>query len=129
MMVKFIIRFITVVSIFSLLGCIDVTIKSSVSKNPDAEEVLQLDKDANIFQWDDLIYQTDIEWVNDLKLTKKEPVGEITELYTEEGTKSFKHGMANKLPIGTKIYSTNENGILIADYNDKEMYYLALVEG
>ncbi|KYC89896.1 hypothetical protein B4102_3903 [Heyndrickxia sporothermodurans] len=38
--------------------------------------------------------------------------------------------MANKLPIGAKIYSAKERGdILIAEYNGEEKYYLALVEG
>ncbi|MFF2450289.1 hypothetical protein ACFVSW_24905 [Neobacillus sp. NPDC058068] len=119
-----------VVSLFYLSGCIDSETKTSVSKHPDAEEVLRLDENANIFQWEGLIYKTDIDWINELELTKKELVGEITKLFTNEDTKSFKNGMANKLPIGTKIYSTNENeGILIVEYNSEEKYYLAMVEG
>jgi hypothetical protein len=118
-----------IVSMFYITGCVGSETKTSVSKHPDAEEVLRLDRNANIFQWEGLIYQTDIDWVNELELTKKESVGEITELFTNEDTKSFKNGMANKLPLGAKIYSTDENGILIVEYNGEEKRYLALVEG
>jgi hypothetical protein len=124
---------IFIMSSFYLSGCtkagneIEQTVTTS---NPDAEETLRLDKDADIFQWEDLIYKTDIDWVNELKLTKKEQLGEIEELFTNGSPKSFKNGMANKLPIGAKIYSAKERGdILIVEYNGEEKYYLALVEG
>ncbi|MBU8878291.1 hypothetical protein BGM26_04725 [Bacillus sp. FJAT-29790] len=118
------------VSLFYLSGCVDSETKTSASRHPDAEEVLRLDENANIFQWEGLIYKTDIDWVNELELSKKELVGAITELFTNQDTKSFKNGMANKLPIGTKIYSTNESeGIFIVEYKGEEKYYLSLVEG
>lgn len=118
------------VSIIYLSGCVNPETNTSVTTHPDAVEVLRLNEDANIFQWEGLIYQTDIDWVNELELTKKELVGEITEIYQNEDPNSFRNGMANQLPIGTKIYSTNENkGVLIAEYNRGKKYYLALVEG
>jgi hypothetical protein len=129
-MIKHIVFLIMMVSTFFVSGCMASETKTSVSKHPDAEEVLRLDENANIFQWEGLIYKTDIDWVNELELTKKEIVGEITELYKNEDPNSFKNGMANQLPLGTKIYSTNENeGILIIEYNGEEKYYLSLVEG
>ncbi|MFS0862822.1 hypothetical protein [Fredinandcohnia sp. 179-A 10B2 NHS] len=128
-MTKFIVSLILMVFLFSLSGCDSSETNTSVSKHPDAEEVLRLYKNADIFQWEGLIYKTDIDWVNELELSKKELIGEITELFTNEDTNSFKNGMANKLPVGAKIYSTNENGILIVEYKDEEKYYLALVEG
>ena len=128
-MYKLILGVMLLVSLFYLSGCIHSENKTSVSKNPDAEEVLSLDENADIFQWEGLIYQTDIEWINELDITKKELLGEITELFTSEDTKLFKNGMANKLPIGTKIYSTNENSILLVESDGEEKYYLALVEG
>jgi len=36
----------------------------------DAEEVLTLDSDADIFQYDGVIYKTNIAWVEELTLTK-----------------------------------------------------------
>lgn len=127
---KPILSLMLVVSLFYLSSCVDLETKTSVSKHPDAEEVLRLDDNADIFQWDGLIYKTDIVWVNELELTKKECIGEISELFTDKDTKSFNNGMANKLPIGSKIYTTNEiEGILIVEYNSEKKYYLSQVEG
>ena len=129
-MIKHILCLILMVSTFFVSGCMALETKTSVSKHPNAKEVLRLDEDANIFQWEGFIYQTDIDWVNELELTKKEVVGEITETHSSKDPDSFKNGMATKLPIGTKIYSTNEHeGILISNDNGEEKYYLALVEG
>jgi hypothetical protein len=124
---------IFIISSFYLSGCTKAgneTEQTVTFAHPDAEETLRLDKDADIFQWEDLIYKTEIDWVSELKLTKKEQLGEIDALFTNGSPKSFKNGMANKLPIGAKIYSTKERGdILIAEYNGEEKYYLVLVEG
>ncbi|WP_042354092.1 hypothetical protein [Bacillus rubiinfantis] len=129
-MKNLIISLILLIFIFSLTGCADVGTKTSMSKHPDAEEILGLDENADIFQWDGLIYETNIDWVNELKLTKNEQLGEITESFSNSDAKNFKNGMANKLPVGTKIYSAKESeGILIVEHNNEEKYYLALVEG
>ncbi|MFC9600172.1 hypothetical protein ACFY5J_06430 [Peribacillus butanolivorans] len=129
-MKKNIVVFMLLVCIFYLSGCFNTEIKTVTSKNPDAEEVLKLDKNADIFQWEKIIYKTDIEWVNELKLTKNESVGEITEVFSNGFSKSLKDGMANQLPIGAKIYSTKErDDVLIVEYNGKVKYYLALTEG
>ncbi|MFD6441975.1 hypothetical protein ACFWDG_19785 [Peribacillus sp. NPDC060186] len=129
-MKKNIVVFMLMVCIFYLSGCVKTEIKTETSKNPDAEEVLNLDKNADILQWEKIIYQTDIEWVNELELTKKESVGEITEVFSNDLSKSFKDGMANQLPIGAKIYTTKErDDVLIVEYNGKVKHYLALSEG
>ncbi|WP_286231896.1 hypothetical protein [Neobacillus mesonae] len=129
-MKKFMLSLTLMGSFFYLVGCVGFDTESAVSKNPDAEEVLRLNKNANIFQWEGLIYTTNIDWVNELELTKGNLVGEITETFTNGNPKSFKNGMANKLPIGTKIYSAKEKpGILIVEYNGEEKYFLVLVEG
>ena len=116
-------------SLFYLSGCVNSETTTTGTKHPDAKEALALDKDANIFQWDGLIYKTDIDWVNELELKKKEPIGEITDLFSAETAGSAKNGMANKIPIGTKIYSTNEEGILMVEYEGEYENFLALVEG
>ncbi len=94
----------------------------------DAEEVLSLWKDADIFQYDGVIYMSNIDWVEDLSLTKNKQIGEI-KIKNETNT-DFKDEMSNKLPVGTKIYSTKErNDILIVEYEGEILKYLAIVEG
>ncbi|GGA30367.1 hypothetical protein [Psychrobacillus lasiicapitis] len=112
-----------------LIGCTSSeTEEVIVSKNPNAEEVLGLDPHADIFQWDGIIYQTNIEWVNEMDLTKDELVGEIEVVY--DNNLNFKDRMANKLPIGARIFSTKERkDILLVEYAGKNKKYLALGEG
>lgn len=97
------------------------------TEHPDAKEVLTLDPNADIFQLDGLVYQTNIDWVEELSLTKKEQIGEIKT--TNDKDTNFKDEMANKLPVGAKIYTTNENGILIVEFGNESKKYLAVVEG
>jgi len=122
--------FTVVICSFCLFGCVKQETKTVTTKNPDAEEIIRLDRHADIFQWKDIIYQTNIDWVNELKLTKDKSVGEITALVSKISKKSFKNGTANNLPIGAKIYTTKEReDILIVEFNGKVSYYLAVVEG
>lgn len=115
---------------FCLFGCGKPETKTEATKTPDAEEILRLDRHADIFQWKGIIYKTNIDWVNELTLTKDKLVGEITTLFSKVSNKSFKNGMANNLPIGAKIYTAKERvDILIVEFNGKASYYLALVEG
>lgn len=94
----------------------------------DAEEVLSLDPNADIFQYDGVIYQTNIDWVEELSLTKDVQIGEIKT--KNDKTADFKDLMSNKLPIGAKIYSTKELGaILIVEAEGEIKRYLALGEG
>ena len=118
-----------IVSILFISGCESAGTTVSVSKHPNAEEILSLAENANILQWEGVIYQSDIDWVDELKLDKKEYIGETTDLFTTENAVDFKNGMATRLPIGTHIYSTNEAEILMVEYKGEEKYYLALREG
>ena len=97
--------------------------------NPDAEEVLTLDPEADIFQFDGLIYKTGIDWVEELTLTKDEQVGEIKSRNTEDT--NFENEMSNKLPVGAKIFSTAENErlMLLVEFEGEILKYYALVEG
>ncbi|WHY85927.1 hypothetical protein QNH39_25685 [Neobacillus novalis] len=94
----------------------------------DAEEVLTLDPDADIFQYDGVIYKTNIDWVEELSLTKDVQIGEIK---TRNDTNmDFKDEMANKRPVGAKIFSVKERGgILIVESEGEILKYLAIVEG
>ncbi|MDI2586220.1 hypothetical protein OR571_03525 [Psychrobacillus sp. NEAU-3TGS] len=94
----------------------------------DAEEVLTLDSDADIFQYDGVIYKTNIDWVEELSLTKDVQIGEIKT--KNDANKDFRDEMSNKLPVGAKIFSTKERGdILIVESEGEIKKYLAIVEG
>lgn len=100
--------------------------------NPNAEEVLALDPQADIFQFNGVIYQTGIDWVEELDLTIAEQVGEIK---TKNDTDAnFEDGTSNHLPVGTKIFSVKEKDdiagpvLLVESKGDFYKYY-GLVEG
>lgn len=94
----------------------------------DAEEILRLDSTADIFQYEGVIYKTNIDWVEELTLTKGTQIGEIKKV-SKEGT-DFKDWMSNKLPVGSKIFSAKERGdILLVEANGVIVKYLAIVEG
>ena len=118
-----------IVSMIFISGCESEGSTVSVSKHPNAEEILSLDENANIFQWDGIIYQSDIDWVDELRLEKKDYIGETTYLFSTENAVDFKNGMATSLPIGTHIYSTNEADIVMVESKGEEKYFLALREG
>lgn len=99
-----------------------------ISHAPTAEEVLKENANTDLFMLEDSVYETNIEWVDQLSLTKKDIVGEIESNYSNEA--AFKNKMATKLPIGTKIYSTNErDDVLIVQYKGEERKYYRLTEG
>ncbi|MGM9967088.1 MAG: hypothetical protein ACI383_06360 [Rummeliibacillus sp.] len=99
-----------------------------ISHAPTAEEVLKENANTDLFMLEDSVYETNIEWVDQLSLTKKDIVGEIESNYSNEA--AFKNKMATKLPIGTKIYSTNErDDVLIVQYKGEERKYYKLTEG
>ena len=94
----------------------------------DAEGVLSLDPNADIFQYDGVIYQTNIDWVEELSLTKDLQIGEIKS--KNDANTNFNDLMSNKLPIGAKIFSAKGRGdILIVEVEGKIKKYLAIVEG
>ncbi len=114
-------------------GCSNVSAEKEIltvytTEHPDANEALRIQSDADIFQWEDLIYQTDIDWVEELELTKNIQIGEITK--STKNPNDFTNGTASKLPIGAIIFSVKgDKGFLIVEYNQKQKKYLALVEG
>lgn len=100
-------------AIFVLLTAVGCSNSSDIGKveiytpeNPNAEEILKLDSEADIFQFNGVIYQTGIDWVEELTLTKDEQIGEIK---TKNDTDTnFENEMSNRLPIGAKIFSVKE---------------------
>lgn len=97
--------------------------------NPDAKEILTLDPEADIFQFEGVIYKTGIDWVEELTLTKDKQVGEIKK--RNDSDTNFEDEMSNKLPVGAKIFSTieKEGPILLVESEGKILKYYAIVEG
>ncbi|MGE7923866.1 hypothetical protein ACQKND_11805 [Viridibacillus arvi] len=115
-------------SLLWLVGCSNQDIKVHTTEKPDAAEILKLDSNADILQWGDSIYQTGIDWVNELKLVEKEHIGEIE--FKASKPKDFINGAANKLPIGAEIYSVKDHDdILIVKFENEVKRFLASSEG
>ena len=94
----------------------------------DSIDVLKLDSNADIFQYDGVIYKTNIDWVEELSLTKDVQIGEIKT--KNDANTNFKDEMSNKLPVGAKIFSAKERGdILIVESEGEIKKYLVIVEG
>ena len=119
--------------LFTVGGCANSSgagkIEVHKTGNPDAEEILTLNPEADIFQFDGVIYQTGIDWVEELTLTKDEQVGEIKTRNNADA--NFEDEMSNKLPVGAKIFSTleKEGPILLVESEGVILKYYALVEG
>ncbi|MFC6041385.1 hypothetical protein ACFPYN_18420 [Paenisporosarcina macmurdoensis] len=100
-----------------------------------AKDVLKRNPEADIFQYNGFIYNnmTEVEWFEQEKdkYTKHSLLDEIEK--QSSSSYGFKDLTTTKLPVGTKIYSTNENendlGILIVEYEGKDLYYMQLLEG
>jgi len=98
--------------------------------NPKAKEILSNNQDADIFMYQGIVYSNaeDIEWVQEIDLTKGEKVKEIEEVYQGEG--NFPENAATKLPVGTHIYESQNSGpLLIAEVDGELKPYLGKIEG
>ncbi|NQD53014.1 hypothetical protein HP440_21255, partial [Bacillus altitudinis] len=96
------------------------------SKPPSAEELLALDPQADLFQWEETVYETNIDWTKSLNVTKHQQVGVIQ----KTATTHFEHGTASRLKKGTPIYSVKEReDLLIAELNGQIHIYAAHAEG
>lgn len=122
--------YLLIFSLFVLIGCADKNkdIDVFITKNPDAQEVLSLDSNADIFQWNDIIYKTNIDWINELQFTENSKIGKI-EANSSNGAE-FTNGTANKLSVGTEIFTVKERNdvLMVKDGGELKFYYL-LAEG
>jgi len=69
-----------IVVLFSLflVGCNETgTVDTFTSKKPDAAEALRLNNQADIFQWEGNIFQTVIEWIDELEMNEDLFIGNI----------------------------------------------------
>ncbi|WP_214769707.1 hypothetical protein [Exiguobacterium sp. s39] len=118
----------SIMTVWILVGCNNEEIMQSTSEKPTAFEVLSEDSKADIFQFNDTIYQSDVAWAEKTEVTQKEKVGEIKRRSSDRD--DFDNGTATKLSKGTALYSTKErNEILIVSFNGKLKKYVALGEG
>lgn len=118
-----------ILTLFTITGCSNGGETTKVTIDSiDVEEVLTLDPDANIFQYDGVIYKTNIDWVEEIPLTKDVQIGKIKT--RNDANTDFKDEMSNILPVGAKIFSAKERGdILIVESEGETLKYLAIVEG
>lgn len=118
----------SIMTVWILVGCNNEEIMESTSEKPTAFEVLSEDSKADIFQFNDTIYQSDVAWAEKTEVTQKEKVGEIKRRSSDKD--DFDNGTATKLSKGTVLYSTKErNEILLVSFNGKLKKYVALGEG
>lgn len=92
-----------IVVLFSLflVACNETgTEDTSTSEKPDAAEALRLNNQADIFQWEGNIFQTEIEWIDELEMNEDQYIGDIQ--FSATKAEDFKNGTANHLPIGAK---------------------------
>ncbi|MER3125374.1 hypothetical protein [Bacillus pumilus] len=107
-----------------LCGC--QSVQYAESKPPSAEEVLALDEQADLFQWEETVYEANVDWTHQLTVTKDQQLGVIQKTADEH----FNHGTATVLKKGTVIYSVKERkDLLIAELNGQIIIYAAHAEG
>lgn len=124
---------LTILVFLTVVGCSNSSrtgeLEVHTTGNPNAKEILTLEPEVDIFQFEGVIYSTGIDWVEELTLTKDEQVGEIKKR-NDTDTK-FENEMSNKLPVGAKIFSTieKEGPILLVESEGEILKYYALLEG
>ena len=118
----------SIMTVWILVACNNEENMQSTSEKPTASEVLNQDAKADIFQFDDTIYKSDVAWAEKTRVTQNEKVGEIKRRSSDKD--AFDNGTATKLSKGTALYSTKErNDILLVSFNGKLKKYVALGEG
>ncbi|WP_294746804.1 hypothetical protein [uncultured Exiguobacterium sp.] len=118
----------SIMTVWILVGCNNEENMQSTSEKPTASEVLNEDAKADIFQFDDTIYKSDVAWAEKTEVTQNEKVGEIKRRSSDKD--AFDNGTATKLSKGTALYSTKEReDILLVSFKGKFKKYVALGEG
>lgn len=104
-----------------LIGC------NGIQGNPTPKDFFTAD-DADIFLFKDVVYSNSehVEWVTESDYTRGEEMAEITKQASSAWW--FTNGTANKLPVGTRIFYT-DSGFVIAIVGEKEIPYVAMIEG
>ncbi|MEC4588269.1 hypothetical protein VSS76_13400 [Bacillus safensis] len=112
--------------ILAIFLCACQSVQYSQSKPPSAEELLAMDQQADLFQWEGTVYETNVDWTTSLHVTKHQQVGVIQ----KTAVKNFEHGTASRLQKGTAIYSVKEReDMLVVELHGKTKIYTAHAEG
>lgn len=124
---------ICLVLLFST-GCQMRTVESDETitiGNPTAADILNDDHEADIFQYNNLIYTnaSTIEWVQENTYERGPEIYDVRKQSIESD--EFSDGTASKLPVGTRIFQVVGNGqvLLMVEKDGEEVVYLALIEG
>jgi len=118
----------SIISVWMLGACSNESDMQGTSEKPTASEVLGEDSTADIFQFNDTIYKSNVEWAEKTEVTQNKKVGEIKRMNSDKD--DFGNGTATKLSKGTIIYSTKERKeILLVSFKGKLKKYVALGEG
>ncbi|KNH35628.1 hypothetical protein [Exiguobacterium acetylicum] len=118
----------SIMAVWILVGCNNEENMQSTSEKPTATEVLSEDSKADIFQFNDTIYKSDVAWAEKTEVTQNKKVGEIKRRSSDRD--DFDNGTATKLSKGTALFSTKErNDILLVSFKGKLKKYIALGEG
>jgi hypothetical protein len=122
---------------FSYMALTDKFPSGYHSDNPTAKEILKSNPGADILRLDGLVYSnaSDREWIDVKKYTKGEKIGEVQKMTTS--TWLYQNFYASVLPVGTKIYSLDDEGYqkgdapgrVLVEYNNELLVYQALIEG
>lgn len=92
-----------------------------------AADILAEDPEADIFQYEGIVYQTEGELAEDAGVTVKELIGKVTKKV--DANTDFEDGMATMLFPNVKIYSTNETDLttVLVEVQDKLIVYHAQI--
>ncbi|WP_188456690.1 hypothetical protein [Virgibacillus oceani] len=119
-----------------LAGCTETSTNKSEelpksTVNPTAADVLNENSNADIFQFNNLVYAkgSRLAWMQGEDYQKAEQIGVITK--KTSNSSEFGNGTATKLPAGTKIFNTTKEHrkVLIAENDGEKDFYIALIEG
>lgn len=113
--------------ILVLSGCGMESYREIGKGNPTPRDFLEQD-DADIFVLEGIVYTNaqEIEWVQELVYTLGDEIGEIRN--KTDKAWNFRHGSANKLPVGTKIYATGTPAYIVV-VDGTEIPYIGMYEG
>lgn len=118
----------SIMTVWILVACNNEENMQSTSEKPTASEVLSEDSKADIFQFNDTIYKSDVAWAEKTEVTQNKKIGEIKRRSSDKD--DFDNGTATKLSKGTALYSTKErNDMLLVSFKGKLKKYVALGEG
>ena len=117
--------------IFSFVLTIMIIVSlSSYSKqaNSEARDILRLFPDADIIMWEEKIYITDVEWLENIDLERGEKIGNVTK--QTKRARKFKNGASTHLPVGTEIYrAEGRNSFIIIIDGETKKKYVNLLDG